>query len=80
MYQSAEGPLFFQSEMVPRQYRCIRWPEAGGMHRLSFQDLSSNPAKSQKPAARFLWLNVRPSAGSAFHLKKKRAFGTCITL
>jgi hypothetical protein len=24
--------------MIPRQYRCIRRLEAGGMHRLIFQD------------------------------------------
>jgi len=25
--------------MIPQQYRCIRRPEAGGIHHLIFQDL-----------------------------------------
>ena len=32
MFRSAGGPLFFQNEMIPRQYPGIRLPKAGGKY------------------------------------------------
>jgi len=43
------------------------------MHRLISG--SQGRQKSQKPAARFPWLNAWLSAGRAFHFEKKRASG-----
>jgi|WetSurMetagenome_2_1015567.scaffolds.fasta_scaffold63088_2 hypothetical protein len=75
MFCSAGDPLFFQSEMVPWQYRCIRRPEAGGMHRPIFQDLK--PGKNlRSPPPAYYGLMPSPQQAAHFTLKKKRASGS----
>jgi len=56
--------------MIPWQYRCIRRPEAGGMHRLVFQDLKASKNHRSPPPA-FYGLIPDPQLATHFTLKKE---------